>query len=148
MEYDASWATLPSVVLMTSWISLFLMWSTIFCRPSVAFKTGVTETLEAQSAPKNKEDEIETKKAGTINEKTFGTGSEGGTSDKWRVTGDAKQHLSIVSSSLFSLCFRRVTRFSVSRRWQWAVQCGSPGRSLHHIPAKAVTFHHCSRDWQ
>ena len=49
--------------------------------------------------------EIEAKKAGTINQKTFGTGSEGGTSDKWRVTGDAKQHLSIVSSTLFGLCF-------------------------------------------
>ena len=49
MEYDASWAALPSVVLMTSWISLFLMWSTIFGRPSVAFKAGVTETLLSES---------------------------------------------------------------------------------------------------
>ena len=62
------------------------MWSTIFCRPSVAFKTGVTETLEAQSAPKNKEDEIEAKKAWTINQKTFGTGSEGGTSGEWQLS--------------------------------------------------------------
>lgn len=32
-------------------------------------------------------------------------GVKGRTTDKWRVTGDAKQHLSIVSSSLFGLCF-------------------------------------------